>query len=106
MSAEDLPQLLVLAGQRLEQFLAPGRELELLDRQGRPQVTLALDAFAIRRDPAGRPEQFTSQLRLIPPPADAPSASGPDEATSQAPASDPLPSRRRSASTTHSATGA
>jgi cytochrome c biogenesis protein len=76
-----------LAGQRLEQFLAPGRELELLDRQGRPQVTLALDAFAIRRDPAGRPEQFTSQLRLIPPPADAPSASGPDEATSQAPAS-------------------
>lgn len=63
-----------LAGQRLEQFLAPGRELELLDRQGRPQVTLALDAFAISRDPAGRPEQFTSQLRLIPPPAGEPSA--------------------------------
>lgn len=58
-----------LAGQRLEQFLAPGRELELLDRQGQPQVTLALDAFAISRDPAGRPEQFTSRLRLIPPAA-------------------------------------
>ena len=69
-----------LAGQRLEQFLAPGRELELLDRQGRPQVTLALDDFAISRDPAGRPEQFTSRLRLIPP-----AAGGPDEAESQAP---------------------
>jgi cytochrome c biogenesis protein len=63
-----------LAGQRLEQFLAPGRELELLDRQGRPQVTLALDAFSISRDPAGRPEQFTSQLRLIPPPVGEPSS--------------------------------
>jgi len=66
-----------LAGQRLEQFLAPGRELELLDRQGRPQVTLALDDFAITRDPAGRPEQFTSRLRLIPP--SAPTASPPAE---------------------------
>jgi cytochrome c biogenesis protein len=56
-----------LAGQRLEQFLAPGRELELLDRQGHPQVTLALDGFEISRDPAGRPEQFTSRMRLIPP---------------------------------------
>jgi cytochrome c biogenesis protein len=71
-----------LAGQRMEQFLAPGRELELLDRQGRPQVTLALDGFAISRDPAGRPEQFTSRLRLIPPaapdpdpPAEAPAPS-------------------------------
>jgi len=67
-----------LAGQRLEQFLAPGRELELLDRQGQPQVTLALDAFAISRDPAGRPEQFTSRLRLIPPAA--PSSMPPREA--------------------------
>jgi cytochrome c biogenesis protein len=66
-----------LAGQRLEQFLAPGRELELLDRQGRPQVTLALDDFAIARDPAGRPEQFTSRLRLIPP--SAPTTSPPVE---------------------------
>ena len=56
-----------LGGQRLEQFLAPGRELELMDSRGRTQVTVALDAFAIERDPAGRPEQFRSQLRLIPP---------------------------------------
>ncbi len=81
-----------LAGQRLEQFLAPGRELELLDRQGHPQVTLALDDFAISRDPAGRPEQFTSRLRLIPPAAAAPlpgepgeAAGVPEEAASQAP---------------------
>lgn len=56
-----------LAGQRLEQFLAPGRELELLSSRGESQVTLALESFSIQRDPAGRPEQFTSSLRLIPP---------------------------------------
>jgi len=60
-----------LGGQRLEQFLAPGRELELLDSRGRSQLTVALDRFAIERDPAGRPEQFRSNLRILPaPPAD------------------------------------
>jgi cytochrome c biogenesis protein len=58
-----------LAGVRQEQFLAPGRELELLDSRGNTQLTLALDAFSIDRDPAGRPEQFRSRLRLIPPQA-------------------------------------
>ncbi len=57
-----------VAGQRLERFLAPGRELELLDSRGHTQLTLALDDFQIQRDPAGRPEQFSSSLRLIPPP--------------------------------------
>jgi cytochrome c biogenesis protein len=56
-----------LAGQRSEQFLAPGRTLELLDRRGHSQLTLALDSFAVQRDPAGRPEQFSSQLRLLQP---------------------------------------
>jgi cytochrome c biogenesis protein len=55
-----------LGGQRLERFLAPGRELELLDSRGRSQVTVLLQRFAIQRDPAGRPEQFTSSLRLLP----------------------------------------
>ena len=55
-----------LAGQRLERFLAPGNELELLDSRGRTQVTVTLDDFGIDRDPAGRPEQFHSQLRLQP----------------------------------------
>ena len=56
-----------VAGTRLERFLAPGRELELLDSRGHTQLTLALDDFQIQRDPAGRPEQFSSTLRLIPP---------------------------------------
>jgi cytochrome c biogenesis protein len=56
-----------LGGQRLEKFLAPGRELELLDSRGHTELTVALDDFSIQRDPAGRPEQFASQLRLIPP---------------------------------------
>jgi cytochrome c biogenesis protein len=53
-----------LAGQRLERFLAPGNTLELMNPSGRTQVTVALEDFAIQRDPAGRPEQFSSQLRL------------------------------------------
>jgi cytochrome c biogenesis protein len=63
-----------LAGQRLEQFLAPGRELELLDTRGRSQLTLVLDRFVIERDPAGRPEQFTSTLTLRAPSPEAPDA--------------------------------
>ena len=54
-----------LAGQRVEQFLAPGRTLELLDSRGHNQLTLALKSFAVQRDPAGRPEQFSSELNLI-----------------------------------------
>lgn len=53
-----------LGGQRLERFLAPGHELELLDSRGGNQLTLTVDSFRIERDPAGRPEQFRSQLLL------------------------------------------
>ena len=70
-----------VGGHRLERFLAPGRDLELIDSRGRPQLSVALDAFSIQRDPAGRPEQFTSRLRLIPPTT--PMAASPEE--SQAP---------------------
>lgn len=76
-----------LGGQRLERFLAPGRELELLNSRGLTQLTVALDAFAIERDPAGRPEQFRSQLRLIPPGAVA----------AQEPPSSPLPPAEQTA---------
>jgi cytochrome c biogenesis protein len=69
-----------LGGQRLERFLAPGRELELLDSRGRTQVTLALDDFRIQRDPAGRPEQFSSSLRLILPDGVAPAGAEPAQA--------------------------
>ncbi|MCS5706104.1 cytochrome c biogenesis protein ResB [Synechococcus sp. FGCU-3] len=65
-----------LGGQRMEQFLAPGRTLELVDSRGHGELSLALDHFSVQRDPAGRPEQFTSQLRILEP-AD---ASGTDAA--------------------------
>ena len=68
-----------LAGQRLERFLSPGNVLELLNSRGQTQVTVSLDAFGIDRDPAGRPEQFHSRLRLQPGPADAPLADGATE---------------------------
>ena len=35
------------AGQRLERFLAPGNELELLNRRGDTQLTVALEDFGI-----------------------------------------------------------
>ena len=54
-----------LGGQRAEQYLAPGRSLELMDSRGSSKLTLALDNFSIQRDPSGRPEQFTSQLRIL-----------------------------------------
>ena len=53
-----------LAGNRLERFLAPGRSLDLLDRDGVSQLAITLERFAIERDPAGRPEQFRSALNL------------------------------------------
>ena len=55
-----------LGGQRLERFLAPGNELELLNSRGETQVTVTLDRFGVERDPAGRPEQFRSLLTLDP----------------------------------------
>lgn len=83
-----------LGGQRLERFLAPGRELELLNSRGLPQLTVALDAFAIERDPAGRPEQFRSQLRLIPPGAVAVQE---EAQTPEAPSSPAPPAERAAA---------
>ena len=53
-----------LAGNRLERFLAPGRSLDLLDRDGASQLTITLNRFAIDRDPAGHTEQFRSALQL------------------------------------------
>ena len=53
-----------LGGNRLERFLAPGRSLDLLNRNGESQLSIRLDAFEVERDPAGRPEQFRSLLSL------------------------------------------
>ena len=67
-----------LGGQRVEQFLAPGRTLELLDSRGHSQLNLELVHFAVQRDPAGRPEQFSSDLRLL-------QGTDPDEAAPSSP---------------------
>ncbi|MBM5800774.1 MAG: cytochrome C biogenesis protein CcsB, partial [Cyanobacteria bacterium K_DeepCast_35m_m2_023] len=67
-----------LGGQRVEQFLAPGRTLDLLDSRGRSQLNLELVHFAVQRDPAGRPEQFSSDLKLL-------AGSGPATADTDAP---------------------
>ncbi len=56
-----------LKGQQFEQFLAPGRSFELLNLNGKNQITLKLNEFEIDRDSAGRPEQFRSTLELIEP---------------------------------------
>ena len=53
-----------LAGNRLERFLAPGKSLNLLNRDGDSQIIITLVNFNIDRDPAGRPEQFRSALSL------------------------------------------
>ena len=79
-----------LAGQRLERFLAPGRELELLSSRGTTQLTVALDAFRIERDPAGRPEQFRSRLRLIPPAGPDPDAAPPTPLAAEISVNHPL----------------
>jgi cytochrome c biogenesis protein len=77
-----------LAGQRLERFLAPGNELELLNRRGQTQLTVGLEAFGIERDPAGRPEQFRSQLLLQP--GDPSSADAPPATTREISVNHPL----------------
>ena len=56
-----------LSGNRLERFLAPGRVLDLLDPSGNNRLSITLERFAIERDPAGRTEQFRSNLLLNPP---------------------------------------
>ena len=54
----------VLGGTRLERYLTPERSLDLLNLDGSNQLTLTLKSFAVQRDPAGRAEQFNSQLEL------------------------------------------
>ena len=54
----------VLKGQKVESFLLPGRSIEVLDPKGNNQLSLKLNNFSIKRDPLGRPEQFTSKIEI------------------------------------------
>ncbi len=56
-----------LGGQRLERFLAPGRTLELVDRQGEAHLSIRLQGFSVDRDARGQAQQFHSQLLLSSP---------------------------------------
>ena len=51
-----------LGGQRLERFLAPGRTLDLVDRQGETRLSIELEDFSVDRDARGQAQQFHSQL--------------------------------------------
>lgn len=51
-----------LGGQRLERFLAPGRSLDLVDRQGETRLSIRLQDFSVDRDARGQARQFHSQL--------------------------------------------
>ena len=51
-----------LGGQRLERFLAPGRSLDLVDRQGTTHLSIRLRDFSVDRDARGQVQQFHSQL--------------------------------------------
>ncbi len=53
-----------LGGVSIEEFLTPGKSLELLNPAGEEQIIFTLKQFLIDRDPAGRTEQFTSEFTI------------------------------------------
>ena len=56
-----------LNGQTIEKFLAPGRSIDLLDRNKEKGLTIELNKFQILRDPQGRAEQYKSKVNIIEP---------------------------------------
>ncbi len=54
-----------LTGQNFEKFLAPGRSIDLLDRNKDNKLTIELKKFQIERDPQGRAEQYRSVVKII-----------------------------------------
>ena len=56
-----------LNGQTIEKFLAPGRSLDLLDKNEEKVLTIELQNFKIERDPQGRTEQYRSKVNIIDP---------------------------------------
>ena len=54
-----------LNGQTIEKFLAPGRSIDLIDKNKEKSLTIKLQKFQIERDPQGRAEQYRSLINLI-----------------------------------------
>ena len=59
-----------LNGQSIEKFLAPGRSIDLLDKNKEKGLTIKLQKFKIERDPQGRAEQYRSIVNIIEPSGD------------------------------------
>ena len=51
-------------GKKVEKFIAPGRSIDLLSKNGEKQISLKLNNFKIKRGPNGQPEQFISEVNL------------------------------------------
>ncbi len=56
-----------LNGQTIEKFLAPGRSIDLLDKNKEKGLTIELQKFQIERDPKGNAEQYRSIVNIIEP---------------------------------------
>ena len=56
-----------LNGITIEKFLAPGRSIDLLDKNNNKGLTIELQKFQIDRDPQGRTEQYRSLVNIIEP---------------------------------------
>ena len=56
-----------LNGQTIEKFLAPGRSIDLLNKNEEKGLTIELQKFKIERDPQGRAEQYISTVNIIEP---------------------------------------
>jgi len=54
-----------LNGKTIEKFLAPGRSIDLLDKNDAKGLTIELQKFQIERDPKGRAEQYKSEVNII-----------------------------------------
>tara|TARA_Y100001968_G_scaffold121340_1_gene110423 strand:+ start:1237 stop:2517 length:1281 start_codon:yes stop_codon:yes gene_type:complete len=56
-----------LTGKSIEKFLAPGRSIDLLNKNEDKGLTIELEKFQIERDPQGRAEQYRSIINVIEP---------------------------------------
>tara|TARA_B100000579_G_scaffold361487_1_gene319207 strand:- start:178 stop:1458 length:1281 start_codon:yes stop_codon:yes gene_type:complete len=54
-----------LNGLNIERFLAPGRSIDLIDKNKEKSLAIELENFKIERDPQGRAEQYRSLVKII-----------------------------------------
>ena len=54
-----------LNGKTIEKFLAPGRSIDLVNKNKENGLTIELQKFKIERDPQGRAEQYRSTVKII-----------------------------------------